>query len=516
MSAFVRGLESGQRMAQGWLDTYETARRRREAEELKRRREEIMGAQPEDLGLRYSPEQAEQLRLAAESGQYDIGYGDGGYQVTPTADPRQTGLVAPEQQVSRFMGQEVEGQMTPQQVAQMREQALVDTIADPMERQRAMQGLRQGRLTDMQIEEFERAATLRQNTERAQQALSQRIASGEVLDVPTIFSIANETGADPQALIRSAADFYDITEKQANSVTNKLVRDINAASRSPEQFNELLRNFDPNPDDNIVPELRIGRDGSHQVFYGDQPMSPAFKPTEGVPAMTLLAGYYRDQVKGDPFATAVQLATLEAKNAQTQESRARTAGLAQEKLSPLEKTLGTLQRLGIPVTDAQIKSLAGIGAADLSPQRAALQKVYLEQAKQLPPGDSRAGQALAAAITQLYTDQATETRSAEVVESVSAAHKQGRGADALAMLRRQGFAEPSVKSIADRAGVPYTPPPAGATPAEADTPTQPGLARQPVQLLSPLYRAQDWARRQNEINAQQFDPGFNPYGGGLR
>ena len=513
MSAFMQGLQAGSQTARGWLDTYERSRDRREAEELKRRREEIMGAQPEDLGLRYSPEQAEQLRLAAESGQYDIGYGDGGYQVTPTADPRQTGLVAPEQQVSRFMGQEVEGQMTPQQVAQMREQALVDTIADPMERQRAVQGLRQGRLTDMQIAEAERGMQVREATQQAQQALSQRIAQGDIPDVEEIFGIASQTGADANELLQVTANALGISDKKAKADADKLAKEINESAVNPKKFNELLRKFDPNPEDNIVPELRVGRDGTHQVFYGEEPMSPAFSNTREMTAMAQLASHYRDSVSGAPLATSIQLATLKVKEAQIREANARTEGLSREKLTPAERNIAAAERLGLPLSDTQRLAMLGVGTADLSPQRAALQKVYLEQAKQLPPGDSRAGQALAAAITQLYTDQATETRSAEVVESVSAAHKQGRGADALAMLRRQGFAEPSVKSIADRAGVPYTPPPAGATPAEADTPTQPGLARQPVQLLSPLYRAQDWARRQNELNAEQFDPSSNPYGG---
>jgi hypothetical protein len=411
MVAFVQGLQAGQRMAQGWVDTYERARDRREAEELKRSREEIMSAQPEDMGLRYTPEQGEQLRLAAESGQYDIGYDydRGAYTVTPrtqtlpvtpgvdtgttetmpvtpsTQRGEMVGLVAPSQRVSRFMGREVEGEMTPQRAAQLREQALVDTIADPMERQRAMQGLRQGRLTDMQIEEAERTAQLRQNTEQAQQMLAQRLAGGEILDVPSLYRIASETGADPQALVRSAGEFYDITEKQAKTVTNKLIRDIDAASRSPQQFNQLLRSFDPNPDDNIVPELRVGRDGSHQVFYGDQPMSPAFKTTAGVPAMTLLASHYRDQVKGDPFTTAVQLATLEAKKAQTAASR---QGLTAGNLIQVEDAQGNLQLIdttrlprdanGQPIMPAGLRKTGTAKAAkDLTPQQDRAYKVLV-------------------------------------------------------------------------------------------------------------------------------------------
>jgi len=339
MVAFVQGLQAGQRMAQGWVDTYEAARRRREEEDLKRRREEIMGAQPEDLGLRYSPEQAEQLRLAAESGQYDIGYGDGGYQVTPTADPRQTGLVAPEQRVSRFMGQEVEGGLTPQRTAEMRERALVDTIADPMERQRAMQGLRQGRLTDMQIAEAERGMQVREATQQAQQQLSQRIAQGDIPDVEQIFAIAAQTGADANELLQVAANAFGITDKKAESDTKKLVKEINESAVNPKKFNELLRKFDPNPEDNIVPELRVGRDGTHQVFYGEEPMSPAFRNTREMTAMAQLASHYRDSVSGAPLATAVQLATLKVKEAQIRASdaqvRASDAKAAQPRMREL-------------------------------------------------------------------------------------------------------------------------------------------------------------------------------------
>jgi hypothetical protein len=321
MSAFVRGIESGSRIAGQWMDTYERAQQRRQAEELKRRREEIMGAQPEDLGLRYSPEQAEQLRLAAESGQYDIGYGDDGYQVAPTADPSQVGLIAPEQRFSRFMGQEVEGSLTPQRTAEMREQALVDTIADPMERQRAMQGLRQGRLTDMQIAETERAATLRQNTDAAQQQLSKLIADGGVPDVEDIFDVAAKTNADPNELMRFTANAIGITEKKAKADTDKLVRQISRAT-TPAQLNNVLRNVDPDPEDDIVPELRVGRNGEHQVFYGDEPISPAFSNTRDMNAMSQLTSFYVDKLKESPFATAIQLATLEDKRAQTQKARA--------------------------------------------------------------------------------------------------------------------------------------------------------------------------------------------------
>jgi hypothetical protein len=314
-------------MAQGWIDTYDSARRQREERELKARREGITSAQPEEF-QQYTEQQGQELSQLAESGQVDIGYdqGRGAYTVTPRGlspearTPNMTSVVAPQSRRS-FLGQDYAPEdLTPERVQRLREQAMVDTIADPLERQRGLQGLRQAEAADLQLSEAKSAALLRENTQKAQAIVAEQIAAGQLLDVPALSRIAADTGADAQELIRGAASALNLTNAQAEAKAKKLVSDINKAATSPEAFNKLLGSFDPNPDDNILPELRIGKDGMHQVFYGDKPMSPAFRGTKDISAMSLVASHYSDQVSGNPLATAVQLATLDAKRAQIRES----------------------------------------------------------------------------------------------------------------------------------------------------------------------------------------------------
>jgi hypothetical protein len=80
----------------------------------------------------------------------------------------------------------------------------------------------------------------------------------------------------------------------------------------------------------------------HQVFYGDKPMSPAFRGTKDISAMSLVASHYSDQVSGNPLATAVQLATLEAKRAQTAAAKRTSPGTPSlsQKVAEAEKALG--------------------------------------------------------------------------------------------------------------------------------------------------------------------------------
>ncbi|MEY4075321.1 MAG: hypothetical protein RJA29_2678, partial [Pseudomonadota bacterium] len=75
----------------------------------------IMKAEPEQM-RGFTTDQADQLRAAAESGQYDIGIKtkeDGtfdSYTITPKADPSQTGTMGM-RGVTDFLGQRVAGQM---------------------------------------------------------------------------------------------------------------------------------------------------------------------------------------------------------------------------------------------------------------------------------------------------------------------------------------------------------------------------------------------------------------------
>lgn len=356
MADFMQGLVAGQRVAQGWLDTYEAARRRKEERDLKARREGIMSAQPqEEVG--YTAEQGQQLEAMAsainpETGRpyYRVAAGQGGYTVTPDFTEAQTPIVgsgtdvpmvdrvtatqpvqyAP-QRVSTFLGQRYEGGLTPARTAALRERALVETITDPIERQRGLQQLRAGELTEMQIAREREAARLAQENERRTNAnrdatarLAQQIASGSTLDVPSIYRLATEAGADPEVLVRSAADFLGLDEKTAKARSDKLIRDIATAATSETKFNELLaKSFDPDPADNIVPQLVRTRDGV-QVMYGDRPLTQPFKDTKDLSALSQLSMFYRDQITGNPLATAVQLTALDAKRAQITASQAQT------------------------------------------------------------------------------------------------------------------------------------------------------------------------------------------------
>jgi hypothetical protein len=104
----------------------------------------IMKAEPEQM-RGFTTDQADQLRAAAESGQYDIGIKtkeDGtfdSYTITPKADPSQTGTMGM-RGVTDFLGQRVAGQMTEDQVMGARQRALAGVLmrSDPIQGMRMM------------------------------------------------------------------------------------------------------------------------------------------------------------------------------------------------------------------------------------------------------------------------------------------------------------------------------------------------------------------------------------------
>jgi hypothetical protein len=326
--SFIQGLESGTRVAQGWMDTYNAARKRREEQELAARREGIMTEAPSGM---YTEEQGEQLRAAGESGQYNIDYADGAYRVTPKADPSQTGLVAPTQR-SRFLGQEyAASELTPERMQQLRDTALANTITDPLERQRYTQGALQSRAaeqqykrTEAQMTDEQRARDTALRMESATTALNQLMSTGD-FDVAKIYKLASDNKVDAAPLVRAAADRLNLTEATAKATTTSLIRRINQSATDPAKFNALLSEFaDPDPTDDKVPQLRTTKAGV-QVFYGDQPVSPVFRDREGVPALSQLAAHYRNELEGKPFETAIQLLGMEVKRAQVAESQADVA-----------------------------------------------------------------------------------------------------------------------------------------------------------------------------------------------
>jgi hypothetical protein len=370
MSAFMQGLQTGSQTARGWIDTYEAARKRREEADLKSRREGILTAQPE-YSQGYTAEQGQQLEAMAsainpETGRpyYNVQAGQGGnYSVTPDFTEAQTprtgmdtgsqygvanvelqptglgraGVAAQpipfnQQRVANFLGGRVEGDLTPERMETMRSRALANTIADPMERQRALiqmdeneraarRGAQAEELTGLQISRERDTVTREQKNREATQALSQQLSSGNPPDVTQIYKLASDFGVDPAPLVKLAADNLGLDEKTAKAATEKLVKQINAASTSPDKFRTLLETVaDPDPLDNIKPELRETKNG-YRVFYGDRAISPEFKESKDMTALQQLAGFYRDTISGKPMETAITMATLDAKRAAIEASR---------------------------------------------------------------------------------------------------------------------------------------------------------------------------------------------------
>lgn len=126
----------------------------------------IAQAKPEEM-QGFTTQDAEQLRAAADSGQYDIGTKtneDGtfaGYTVTPKADPTQTGTIAM-QGVTDFMGKRTAGSMSEDQQDRARQMAMAGVLEkyDPQEGMRLRREVksqdREDQRWDRQTQQWER------------------------------------------------------------------------------------------------------------------------------------------------------------------------------------------------------------------------------------------------------------------------------------------------------------------------------------------------------------------------
>lgn len=115
--ALARGFELGKRMVQD----YEAARDRKDMRGIDQ-------AKPEQ-SEGFTAEQGDQLRAAAESGQYDIGYDDAkkAYTVTPKAGG-DAGVIA-QQGITDFLGHRVAGVMSQDAMDKARTNAMADVVA---------------------------------------------------------------------------------------------------------------------------------------------------------------------------------------------------------------------------------------------------------------------------------------------------------------------------------------------------------------------------------------------------
>lgn len=152
---------------------------------------------------------------------------------------------------------------------------------------------------------------------RLQSALTEATAGGKTLNVQQIHQLAQQTGGDPAAGMKLVAAQLGITEDFAKATAAQTEREILKAGQGGMQgMNAYIkRAVDPDPTDNLFPELQQTADG-FVLMYGGKPM-PGSTPYGSVDeVMVDMIG----KVKGNPFALALHKRDLE-KYTQGQEDR---------------------------------------------------------------------------------------------------------------------------------------------------------------------------------------------------
>lgn len=243
----------------------------------------------------YTAEQGDQLRAAAESGQYDIGIKtkeDGtfdSYTVTPKADPSQTGTIAM-QGVTDFLGERRAGRMTDGQVDRARTMAQAGVLAkfgDPIGAQRLRQQAaqseqmeKQGILTDLQIgrarREDEVATKLNEVNDAVANYMKSRVRLGEdgqpmpltdddfvMVGKQRVFELANR-GLFDQAMAAARESMDYATRKIQAETTERQAAVRDAVARIAQgDFTQAMAVFNKYvPDGNIVQNVIQNRDGS--------------------------------------------------------------------------------------------------------------------------------------------------------------------------------------------------------------------------------------------------------------
>lgn len=176
-------------------------------------------------------------------------------------------------------------------------------------------------------------------------------------------------------------------------------------------------------------------------------------------------------------------------------SDATAANARQEKLSPLEKNLAALQRLGVKVSPEEVKSMAGLKAPALSPEAAAQIEIITASLKDnSSPANIEAARA---AVTDIFRGEGLKQRNTTIVNGLRTAAGKNDLPTAVKQLQDAGVANETIVGLARQAGV--------SIPAELLPPApvpQTGLnttaPRQPIQLLAPLNAIGDYRRRMIE------------------
>lgn len=168
--SFASQFKAGSDIAADLIDTYYSAKKRRELED-------IANEKPQE-STGFTADQGDQIRRAAESGQYDIGYDEAAkaYTVTPKADPSQVGRIQ-QQGVTDFMGQRTAGTMNEGQINNARQRAMAGVLmkSDPVQGMRMMRDVTQGERDDQRFDWEKR------RSEREDRTASQKEADDNLM-----------------------------------------------------------------------------------------------------------------------------------------------------------------------------------------------------------------------------------------------------------------------------------------------------------------------------------------------
>lgn len=460
-------------------------------------------AKPEEY-VDYSPEQTREIQRLQETGAYDVQALPGAEGAAPTLryTPRQ-GLdlgqgempaaptdIAPGQ-VQRYGGRTTAGQFNPTELRglQMQEAARVlgsygDAKGAAALQAQAEEQAYQARIRPLQEQQLKGsiAGQEQQRELTGIQLGSAKRTEAEQLNASNFSAFAAENPNLSTAELKDAAfKQFKFSPKQWQDAVNtrlgisdteqKLfvsgVKD-KLKGKNLQQLGSLY-NSDPDFDDKTDLAIVPGKNGAVTLNFIDK----ATNKITGSQTFNneALATEYLNKQATEPETIGSWMmnlrekeASIASKEADIGLKKAQTASVGQEKLSPLEKNLATLKRLNIPVTDAQIKTLV-LGAQKdpaLEAELAAITKIAGSDTANPKVLEALPGQIQAA----LARSKGRETAAA-VVAGLTQAQEAGKGAEAIAELRKRNMPEPAIQAAAMQAGVAYTAPATAPAPAAA-------------------------------------------------
>ena len=281
---WAEGFSAGSQLGARLVDTYNSAKDRKRLEEQRLELERIGSAQPEQ-SQGFTAEQGDQVRAAAESGQYDVGYDEANksYTVTPKADPSQTGRIGM-QGVTDFNGQRTAGAMSESQVANARARGMAGVVmkSDPVQGMRMMRDVTQGERDDQRFgweqqraeremrnaakddeyqkgrqEVFNSSVFGQKNADYVQQQQAFLQSKKQYDEALAAGKVPDELGAPPTAPKRSA---YSISDSLADQGT-LLSHDAKYGKVDPKTFGDFTERLRKVEDEGYLKALNLAQGG---------------------------------------------------------------------------------------------------------------------------------------------------------------------------------------------------------------------------------------------------------------